>query len=168
MKMKLNISFESIAAIFGLSSVTVSRWFKETLPVMAEVSKLGVTWLPKEAIRQRTPPIFKELCPGCRCIIDCTEIFIGDIHLLIIMIMYFMHVYHRTISWYFLKQDTCANSKLVTKLGMGRRPKLSLLQQCVKFFHTFGISKKYYILLIPSWFWIFQECVYFSKLILNW
>ena len=91
MKLKLNISFESIAAIFGLSPLTVSRWFKETLPVMAQISKLGVTWLPKTTIKERTPPIFKELCPGCRCIIDCTEIFIGDIHLLITLIMYVLH-----------------------------------------------------------------------------
>ena len=87
MKMKLNISFESIAAIFSLSNQTTTRWFNEALPVMAEISKLGVTWLPKDAIKQRTPPIFKELCPGCRCIIDCTEIFIGDIPLLITLIM---------------------------------------------------------------------------------
>ena len=76
MKLKLNISVESIAAIFDLSPKTCTRWFNETLPIMAEISKEGVCWLPKHTIKERMPPAFKELCPGCRCIIDCTEIFI--------------------------------------------------------------------------------------------
>ena len=76
MKMKLNISYRAIAAIFGISPWTASRWFQETLPILAQASKKGVTWLPKDIIQKRMPPSFRALFPTCRCIVDCSEIFI--------------------------------------------------------------------------------------------
>ena len=76
MKMKLNISYEAIGALFGISGFTASRWFSETLPIMAEASKEGVVWLDRDTIDARMPPSFQALFPKCRCIIDCTEVFI--------------------------------------------------------------------------------------------
>ena len=76
MKLKLNISDEAIAAIFGIHRQTVSRWFKETLLLLAEASKGGVVWLPKYMIQDRMPSSFKALFPDARCLLDCTEVFI--------------------------------------------------------------------------------------------
>ena len=76
MKMKLNISYRALAAIFGISPWTASRWFQETLRFLAQASKKGVTWLPKDIIQKRMPPSFRALFPTCRCIVDCSEIYI--------------------------------------------------------------------------------------------
>ena len=76
MKMKLNISYRALAAVFGISPWTASRWFQETLRILAQASKKGVTWLPKDIIQKRMPPSFRALFPTCRCIVDCSEIFI--------------------------------------------------------------------------------------------
>lgn len=74
--MKLNISFEAIGALFAISGWTASRWFKECLPIMAKASKRGVKWLPKDVIQARMPPSFRALFPACRCVVDCSEVFI--------------------------------------------------------------------------------------------
>ena len=38
--------------------------------------KFLISWPPREIVQQNMPPLFKELFPNCRCIIDCSEIFI--------------------------------------------------------------------------------------------
>ena len=76
MKMKLNISNEAIGAIIGIDRNTVGRWIKETIPILAEVSKAGIIWFSRDQVDARMPPAFKALFPKARALLDCTEVFI--------------------------------------------------------------------------------------------
>ena len=76
MKLKLNISFQAIAALFAISRNTCRRWFNEALPLMSESSKKIVHWLPDEVIKARLPPSFQALFPDTTCIMDAFETFI--------------------------------------------------------------------------------------------
>lgn len=75
-KLRLNVTFTVLGAMFCIADGTAGHWFYCVLRAMVEVAKHGVCWFDREQIRARMPRSFKELYPATRCIIDCTEIFV--------------------------------------------------------------------------------------------
>ncbi len=73
-KLKLNISFAALSAMFSISEKKASEIFNETLQAMVKIAPNGVVWLSKQQVKARMPASFRGLYPDCRVIIDCSEI----------------------------------------------------------------------------------------------
>ncbi len=73
-KLKLNISFGALSALFSMSEGRASQIFQETLQAMVRIAGNGVIWLSRNQIQARMPASFRGLYPSCRVIIDCSEI----------------------------------------------------------------------------------------------
>ncbi|XP_065301438.1 uncharacterized protein [Dermacentor albipictus] len=74
MKMKLGISFASIAVLFGLHRTTVSRIFFFVLRNLLYSMQHFIPEPPQAAVKATMPACFKVHYPNCRFIIDCTEV----------------------------------------------------------------------------------------------
>ncbi|XP_049421768.1 uncharacterized protein LOC125882116 [Epinephelus fuscoguttatus] len=77
MKLRLGLSNTDLAYRFKVSKTTVSNILRSWVPAMAMVLKPLIKWPSKGAILKNMPKIFKRNFKRCRCIIDCTEIFIA-------------------------------------------------------------------------------------------
>lgn len=73
LKMKLGITFSAIGVLFGIHRTSVSRIFYATLGLLSQACKNFIHWPSKETILATMPPVFEEMYPDCRVIIDCTE-----------------------------------------------------------------------------------------------
>ncbi|XP_037509932.1 uncharacterized protein LOC119386716 isoform X1 [Rhipicephalus sanguineus] len=73
-KLKLGVSFNALAAIFGVSKSTSSCAFISTLDILSAALQEWVFVPPRAIIRQCLPQPFKENYPECTFIIDCTEV----------------------------------------------------------------------------------------------
>lgn len=73
-KLKLGVSFNALAVIFGVSKSTSSRAFISMLDIHSTALKERVFVSPRAIIRQCLPQPFKENYPECTFIIDCTEV----------------------------------------------------------------------------------------------
>ncbi|XP_063076544.1 uncharacterized protein LOC134466577 [Engraulis encrasicolus] len=76
MKIRLGLLNRDIAYRFGTSFTTVSRILREWIPLLSSTLRPMIVWPSKEKIRAKLPRVFKPKYKNCRCIIDCTEIFI--------------------------------------------------------------------------------------------
>ena len=76
MRLRLNLMVEDLAYQFRVSSSTASRIFHKWLGLMYVRLKFLVAWPSREIMEENMPMIFKQLYPRCRCIIDCSEIYI--------------------------------------------------------------------------------------------
>ena len=77
MKLRLGLSNTDLAYRFKVSKTTISNILRSWVPVMAVVLKPLIKWPSKEAVLKNMPKIFKRNFKRCRCIIDCTEMFIA-------------------------------------------------------------------------------------------
>ena len=75
MKIKLNLSFTVLGALFCVCDGTAGHWFYHVKDKMTELAKIGVWWFDRGTVNARMPKTFRELYPKCRCTIDCTELF---------------------------------------------------------------------------------------------
>lgn len=74
MKLKLGISFASLAVLLGLHRTTVSRIF---FIILSNLVTAMQQWIPESSlhvVQATMPDCFKRHYPRCRFIIDCTEI----------------------------------------------------------------------------------------------
>ncbi|XP_074503206.1 uncharacterized protein LOC141774440 [Sebastes fasciatus] len=76
MKLRLGLSNRDIAYRFNVSECTISNVLRSWLPVMANVLKSIIKWPRRSAVLKNMPKSFRRHFKRCRCIIDCTEIFI--------------------------------------------------------------------------------------------
>lgn len=76
MKCRLGLTNRDLAYRFGLSFTTVSKILREWTPMLSAILKPLIIWPCREAIMANMPKCFKPKFKKCRCIIDCTEIFI--------------------------------------------------------------------------------------------
>ena len=76
MRLRLNLTVKDLAYRFNISVTTVTRVFSKYIDCLFLSLKCLIRWLSQAISRINLPPIFKELYPNTRCIIDCTEIFI--------------------------------------------------------------------------------------------
>lgn len=74
MKMKLNLSFLVIGALFSASPPTARRTFYNTVDVVYVIAEKFVIWFDKATIQARMPASFQAHFPDTRVIIDATEI----------------------------------------------------------------------------------------------
>ncbi|XP_041954201.1 uncharacterized protein LOC121713563 isoform X3 [Alosa sapidissima] len=75
MKLKIGFSNKYLAYKFNVSNSTISKICRTWIPTMAIVLKPLIKWPSKGAVLKSLPKSFKNF-KRCRCIIDCTEIFI--------------------------------------------------------------------------------------------
>ena len=73
-KLKTNLSFNALAALFVLNRHTVSRIFTEVLDKLYQEVKDLLYWFPRSTVNSRMPSSFKDKYPNCRVIIDATEV----------------------------------------------------------------------------------------------
>jgi hypothetical protein len=73
-KIKTNLSFTAMAALFCLTRQTVSQTFQKVLEKLYIAAKDLLYWFPKSTILSRMPASFKNKYPNCRVIIDATEV----------------------------------------------------------------------------------------------
>lgn len=76
MKLRLGLSNRDLAYRFNIFESTVSKMLRSWLPVMAIVLKSLIKWPSKGAVLKNMPKSFRRHFKRCRCIIDCTEIFV--------------------------------------------------------------------------------------------
>ncbi|XP_057297659.1 uncharacterized protein LOC130628692 [Hydractinia symbiolongicarpus] len=74
-KLKLGLYNKDIAFRFGITCKMVTKIYRSLLKVLSKSLLFLIVWPEKEAIRKHMPKCFKKYL-SCRCIIDCTEIFI--------------------------------------------------------------------------------------------
>ena len=73
-KLKTNVSFSALAALFCINRSTISRIFSEVLDLLYNATKDLLYWLPKDVISARMPESYKEKFPSCRVINDATKV----------------------------------------------------------------------------------------------
>lgn len=76
MKLRLGLSNRDLAFRFNILESSLSQILRSWIPVMAAVLKPLIKWPSKGAVLKNMPKSFKNNFKRCRCIIDCTEIFI--------------------------------------------------------------------------------------------
>ena len=76
LRLKLGLLLEDIALRFDVSLSVVSRVFQKWLDLMYVRLSFMIAWPERDVCKRNMPVAFKETYPNCRCIIDCTEIFI--------------------------------------------------------------------------------------------
>lgn len=74
MKMKLNVSFVVLGALFSVSQATARRTFYSTVDVVHVIAETFVIWFDRATIQARMPASFRAHFPDTRVIIDATEI----------------------------------------------------------------------------------------------
>ncbi|KAG5276828.1 hypothetical protein AALO_G00110250, partial [Alosa alosa] len=75
--LRLGLCNTDLAYRFQVSKTTISNILRSWVPAMAFILKPVIKWPSKGAILKNMPKIFKRNFKRCRCIIDCTEIFIA-------------------------------------------------------------------------------------------
>ena len=80
MKVRLGLTNRDLAYRFGLPFSTVSKILRDWIPMLSSIVKPLIMWPSKDAVRANMPKCFKPKFRNCRCIIDCTEIFIERTH----------------------------------------------------------------------------------------
>ena len=75
-RLRLGLFLQDLANRFQIYLSPASRIFQEWLDVMCTRLSFLISWPAHEINQQNMPAVFKELYPNCRCIIDCSEIFI--------------------------------------------------------------------------------------------
>ena len=73
-KIKTNLSFNALSALFCLNRHTISLIFQSVLEKLYLAAKDLLYWFSKGTILARMPLSFKETYPNCRVIIDATEV----------------------------------------------------------------------------------------------
>nr|XP_055051016.1 uncharacterized protein LOC129436797 [Misgurnus anguillicaudatus] len=76
MKLRLGLSNKDISYRFNVPDTAISRILKNWLPIMAQTLKPFIIWPTRKAVQRKMPTCFKRKYSQCRCIIECTEIFI--------------------------------------------------------------------------------------------
>uniref|UniRef100_A0A1A8FMA8 Cyclin-dependent kinase 2 associated protein 2 n=1 Tax=Nothobranchius korthausae TaxID=1143690 RepID=A0A1A8FMA8_9TELE len=77
MKLRLGLSNTDLAYRFNVSKTTVSNICRSWIPAMSVILKPLIKWPSKGAVLKSMPKVFRRNFKRCRCIIDCTEIFIA-------------------------------------------------------------------------------------------
>ena len=80
MKVRLGLTNRDLAYRFGLPFSTVSKILRDWIPMLSSIVKPFIMWPSKDAVRANMPKCFKPKFRNCRCIIDCTDIFIERTH----------------------------------------------------------------------------------------
>lgn len=75
-RLRLGLLLEDLAARFKVHSSVASRVFQKWLDIMFVRLSFLTAWPKQDICKRNMPAVFKELYPNCRCIIDCSEIFI--------------------------------------------------------------------------------------------
>lgn len=75
-RLRLALFLDDLAVRFGIASSTASRIFQKWLDILFVRLNFLISWPATEIVKQNLPPVFKQLYPNSKCIIDCSEIFI--------------------------------------------------------------------------------------------
>ena len=75
MRSRLNLTITDVAYHFRISTTTAGSMFAEWIEKLYVCFKCLVMWPSQEIVRKNLPPVFADLYPRARCIIDCSEVF---------------------------------------------------------------------------------------------
>uniref|UniRef100_A0A8C6KZ18 THAP-type domain-containing protein n=1 Tax=Nothobranchius furzeri TaxID=105023 RepID=A0A8C6KZ18_NOTFU len=77
MKLTLGLSNMDLAYRFNVSKTTISNICRSWIPAVSVILKPLIKWPSKGAVLKSMPKVFRRNFKRCRCIIDCTEMFIS-------------------------------------------------------------------------------------------
>ena len=66
MVLKQGLSYSAVGPLFCVDRTTISHWFDEVIELLAELSKDGIVWWPRDKIQAKMPQACKEECPNFR------------------------------------------------------------------------------------------------------
>ena len=72
----MGLLYNDISVRFNLSLSAVARIVQKWIDIMYQRLSFLIAWPERGVCSQNMPIAFKETYPRCRCIIDCSEIFI--------------------------------------------------------------------------------------------
>ena len=75
-RLRLGLLYNDISVRFNLSLSAVARIVQKWIDIMYQRLSFLIAWPERGVCSQNMPIAFKETYPRCRCIIDCSEIFI--------------------------------------------------------------------------------------------
>lgn len=78
-KLKQNISFEALATLYRISSVSISTYFTHTIQIIALIMKQFIYHPSKEEIKENIPLSFRQHFGNVTMILDCTEISVASL-----------------------------------------------------------------------------------------
>ena len=76
LKVRLGNSNRDIAYRFQIPVSVVSKILRSHLPILSKIMKPLIKWPSKQDVLKSMPNVFRKKFRKCRCIIDCSEIFI--------------------------------------------------------------------------------------------
>jgi hypothetical protein len=76
MKIKLSLSFASLAIIFDINEQTCANYFFDTVMILAKILKCMIFWPEKETVLKNMPKCFSAY-KCTRVVLDCYEIPVG-------------------------------------------------------------------------------------------
>lgn len=112
MKLRLGLSNRDLAYRFSVFESTVSKILRSWLPVMTIVLKSLIKWPSKGAVLKNMPKSFRRHFKRCRCIIDCTEIFVERPSDLTARAQTWSNYKHNNTVKYLVTNHTCRGSFL--------------------------------------------------------
>ena len=76
MRLRLSLLVKDLAIRFNVSAASAHRIIQRGIDVIHIQLRFLVTWPSREVLEHNVPPFIKQLYPACRCIINCSEVFI--------------------------------------------------------------------------------------------
>lgn len=95
MKLKLNPSYVFMTIIFGVSSTTCSKYFKETLSILSQLLKCFIPWPDRDSVKLNIPKYFLEKYSDVRTVFDCTEVPVYSPPCILCRTQLYSHYYQR-------------------------------------------------------------------------
>ena len=75
-RLRLGLLYEDLSVHFNVCLSVVTRTVKKWIDLTYIRLSFLIAWPGQDVCRRNLPTVFKETYPRCRCIIDCSEIFI--------------------------------------------------------------------------------------------
>ena len=76
MRLRLALFVKDLAQRFNIPTTTVHRVIQKGLDVMFARLQFLISWPCRDIMEQNMPAVVRQLYPTCRCIIDCSEVFV--------------------------------------------------------------------------------------------
>ncbi|XP_062568373.1 uncharacterized protein LOC134230560 [Saccostrea cucullata] len=116
MKLRLDINFEFLADLFGVSQGTCSKIFNTWIKFLSKELRPLIFWPDKEIVRKLLPPSLIKQYAKLRCTIDCTEVFIEKPR----------HLELQALTWSDYKQ----HNTVKVLIGIAPNGAISFLSKC--------------------------------------
>ena len=128
-KLKHNLVFDLIAAIYGISSTTAIEYFWCWLDIMHAKLKRLVRMQDRDHIYSTIPPHFKQKFPRLTSIIDCFEVFVESPSSLLARAKFYSHYKKHTTIKVFISCTPLGAVNFVSQCYGGRAADIQVVKE---------------------------------------